>query len=38
LEKLPASTLAPGDYELDVVIAYGDGDLITQGSTPLLVK
>jgi VWFA-related protein len=38
LEKLPVGTLAPGEYELDVVVTYGNGDLIAQSSAPLLVR
>ena len=27
-----------GEYELGVVVTYGNGDLISQGGAPLLVK
>jgi hypothetical protein len=38
LEKLPANTLAPGEYEFDVTITYTNGDLISSSRVPLLVK
>lgn len=38
LEKLPANTLAPGEYEYDVTITYTNGDLISSSRVPLLVR
>jgi hypothetical protein len=38
LEKLPANTLAPGEYEYDVTITYTNGDLISHSRVPLLVR
>jgi VWFA-related protein len=38
LEKMPANTLTPGEYRLDVAITYANsGDLLGRGSAPLLV-
>lgn len=38
LETLPAGTLAPGDYRLDVMVTHPNGDVIAQGSQPLNVR
>jgi VWFA-related protein len=38
LEKLPANTLAPGEYDYDVTITYTNGDLISSSRVPLLVR
>jgi VWFA-related protein len=38
LEKLPANTLAPGEYEYDITITYTNGDLISASRVPLLVR
>jgi VWFA-related protein len=38
LEKLPANTLAPGEYKYDVTITYTNGDLISANRVPLLVR
>ena len=37
LESLPPKTLAPGDYQLDVMVAHPNGDVIAQGTLPLTV-
>lgn len=38
LETLPPGTLAAGDYHLDVVVMHPNGDVISQGTSPLGVK
>ncbi len=38
LEALPPNTLAAGDYHLDVVVTHPNGDMITQGTSPLCVN
>lgn len=38
LETLPPNTLAPGDYHLDVEVAHPNGDVISQGTSPVSVK
>jgi hypothetical protein len=38
LEALPPSTLKPGHYQVDVVIARPNGDLLSHGTSPLTVN
>jgi len=38
LESLPPSTLAAGDYHLEIVVSYPNGDMIAQGTAPLHVN
>ncbi len=38
LETLPPSTLASGDYHLNVVVTHPNGDLISAGTSPISVN
>jgi VWFA-related protein len=38
LETLPPSTLASGEYHLDVAVTHANGDVVSQGTSPLSVK
>lgn len=38
LETLPPSTLASGDYHLNVTVTHPNGDLIASGTQPLTVR
>lgn len=38
LETIPEGTLVPGEYELDVMVTDANGDPISRGGAPLLVR
>ncbi len=38
MSVVPANSLEPGEYEVDVLITYTNGDRISHGSAPLHVK
>jgi hypothetical protein len=38
LETIPAGSLAPGDYRLEVTVVHPNGDVIATGSEPLTVR
>lgn len=38
LETVPAGSLAPGDYQLNVTVTQPNGDLIAHGTQRLTVR